>query len=264
MGNEVYNNVLKLYDMLGVEDVIPIAHIRIKPDIGILLDDSGNFLAATLTGEERSTIPCTIDSESRTSGVSPHPIHDNMSYICVEYPKFRERHIAYMNQLGNYVSQVDDILAKSVYTYLTKRTIRKDIAALLEYLANTQEEKIMVVFATLSHTETISKKWTQYYLSKLKINGICGITGEPDHIPSKYPKGIRNPADQARLFISNQKKMDSMPLVAPGYIASQKIIHTLQFMIYEGDSWAYQILKNKEKLPKEYKKWVREYERKKA
>lgn len=61
-----------------------------------------------------------------------------------------------------------------------------------------------------------------------------------------------------------QKKMDWMPTITPGYITSQKIIHTLQFMIYEGDSWAYQILKNHENLPKEYKKWVKEYERKKA
>lgn len=55
-----------------------------------------------------------------------------------------------------------------------------------------------------------------------------------------------------------------MPTITPGYITSQKIIHTLQFMLYEGDSWAYKILKNQENLPKEYKKWVKEYERKKA
>lgn len=36
--------------------------------------------------------------------------------------------------------------------------------------------------------------------------GNCGITGEPDYIPDKYPKGIRNPADQAKLFIATPKK----------------------------------------------------------
>lgn len=57
--------------------------------------------------------------------------------------------------------------------------------------------------------------------------------------------------------------MDSMPTNVPGYIASQKIIHTLQFMIYEGNSWAYQILKdNVDTIPETWKEWVEEYQAK--
>ena len=82
MEANVYNDILKQYDDLGIEDIIPIAHVRIKPDIGILLDDNGNFLGAIINNKERCSIPCTIDSESRTSGTAPHPISDNMSYIC--------------------------------------------------------------------------------------------------------------------------------------------------------------------------------------
>lgn len=280
-----WNEILKQYEILGVESVIPIAHIRIRPDVRILIDAYGNFVGAVATKNERCSIPCTIDSESRTKNIAPHPIHDNMSYVCGDYPQYKKRHAAYMEQLMEYIESVDDPVAKSVYQYLSKRTIRYDIKPVSEKL-DTSEEKLMIIFSVLTKEEThmlfnlryrekvvyagltdrgtISTLWRDYYISTLEKNGICGITGEPDYIPDKYPKGIRNPADQAKLFIATPKKMDWMPTITPGYITSQKIIHTLQFMIYEGDSWAYQILKNQENLPKEYKKWVKEYERKKA
>ena len=263
MNGNIWKEVLKQHEMLGIENIIPVSHIRIRPDIGILLDDNGNFVGATIIKNERCSIPCTIDSESRTNGISPHPIHDNMSYICGDYPNYEKRHEAYMKQLQSYTGSVDDNLAKSVYRYLEKKTIRLDIKKLTKQIDNISEEKLMVVFATLSHRDTISKKWTEYYTSTLDKNGICGITGEKDHIPDKYPKGIRNPSDQAKLFIANPKKMDSMPTNVPGYIASQKIIHTLQFMIYEGNSWAYQILKdNIDTIPETWKEWVEEYQAK--
>lgn len=280
-----WNEILKQYEILGVESVIPIAHIRIRPDVRVLIDAYGNFVGATATKNERCSIPCAINSESRTSGIAPHPIHDNMSYVCGDYPQYKKRHAAYMDQLREYIESVDDPVAKSVYQYLSKRTIRYDIKPVSEKL-DTSEEKLMIIFSVLTKEEThmlfnsryrdevvyaglmdrgtISTQWRDYYISTLEKNGICGITGEPDYIPDKYPKGIRNPADQAKLFIATPKKMDWMPTITPGYITSQKIIHTLQFMTYEGDSWAYQILKNQENIPKEYKKWVKEYERKKA
>jgi CRISPR-associated protein Csd1 len=261
MNGNIWKEVLKQHEMLGIENIIPVSHIRIRPDIGILLDDNGNFVGATIIKNERCSIPCTIDSESRTNGISPHPIHDNMSYICGDYPNYEKRHEAYMKQLQSYTGSVDDNLAKSVYRYLERKTIRLDIKNLTRQIENIQEEKVMVVFATLSHRDTISKKWTEYYTSTLDKNGICGITGENDHIPDKYPKGIRNPSDQTKLFIGNPRKMDSMPTTVPGYIASQKIIHTLQFMIYEGNSWAYQILKdNIDIIPETWKEWIEEYQ----
>ena len=106
--SSVYNEILKQYDMLNVEYVIPVAHIRIKPNIGILLDDYGNFQAAMVIENERCTIPCTIDSESRTSSIAPHPIHDNISYVSNYYPKYKNRHELYMKQLESYIREVDD------------------------------------------------------------------------------------------------------------------------------------------------------------
>ena len=86
---------------------------------------------------------------------------------------FVQRHDAYMKQLQNYIENVDDTLAKSVYRYLEKGTIRLDIENLTKQIESISEEKVMVVFATLSHRDTISRKWTEYYTSTLDKNGIC-------------------------------------------------------------------------------------------
>lgn len=259
MNANIYNEILKQHELLNVEDIIPVAHIRIKPDIGILLDDSGNFMGAKTINKERYSIPCTIDSESRTSGIAPHPIHDNMSYVCGDYERYSNRHRAYMKQLKEYVENIDDELAKAVYRYLEKKTIRGDIESLLSQLS-LPEEKAMIVFATPNHKDTISKRWTKYYVDSLDKNDFCPITGEPDYIPDKYAKGIRSQVDMGKLFISTEKPLNSMPVLSPGYVTSQKILHTLQFMMYEGNSWAYGILKdNMEYLPDEWQKKVKKY-----
>ena len=267
-----WKEILQVYEDMGVEDIIPIAHTRVKPNIKVLLDESGNFVGAMLNEQDRFTIPCTIESESRTSGCSPHPIHDNMQYLCSEYddPKCKEKHESYMKQLGEYIEEVDDELAKSVYRFLEKGLLRDCIKDLLKKV-NLPEEKVMVCFTMVSRealtrvSESEEKykayclhalqsgdgqdfQWRDYYLKTLEPNGVCSITGKPDFIPPTYPKGIRNSRDSAKLFVGGapqkqKENLNSMPGINPGYVISQKIIHTLQCMDYEGAQWAYQVIR---------------------
>lgn len=43
-----WENLLKVYEDMGVEDIIPIAHTRILPHIKVLLDENGNYIGAML------------------------------------------------------------------------------------------------------------------------------------------------------------------------------------------------------------------------
>ena len=234
-----WKEILQVYEDMGVEDIIPIAHTRVKPNIKVLLDESGNFVGAMLNEQDRFTIPCTIESESRTSGCSPHPIHDNMQYLCSEYddPKCKEKHESYMKQLGEYIEEVDDELAKSVYRFLEKGLLRDCIKDLLKKV-NLPEEKVMVCFTMVSR------------------EALCSITGKPDFIPPTYPKGIRNSRDSAKLFVSGstnkiKENLDGMPTINPGYVITQKIAHTLQCLNYEGEQWAYQMIRENKGITNE-------------
>ena len=133
-----WGNLLKVYENMGVEDIIPIAHTRILPHIKVLLDETGNYIGAMLNGKDRFTIPCTIESESRTSGNNPHPIHDNMQYLSADYNK--EKHDKYMEQLEAYISEVDDKLAKSVYRFVQKGLMRDVLQGFLKKIPYPEEK----------------------------------------------------------------------------------------------------------------------------
>lgn len=274
-----WKEILQAYEDMGVEDIIPIAHTRVKPNIKVLLDESGNFVGAMLN-QDRFTIPCTIESESRTSGCAPHPIHDNMQYLCNEYDdqKCKEKHESYMKQLKEYIEEVDDELAKSVYRFLEKGLLRDCIKDLLKKV-NLPEEKVMVCFAMVSRealtrvSESEEKykayclhalqsgegqdfQWRDYYLKTLEPNGVCSITGKPDFIPPTYPKGIRNSRDSAKLFVGGstnkiKENLDGMPTINPGYVITQKIAHTLQCLNYEGAHWGYQVVRDNKGITNE-------------
>lgn len=274
-----WKEILKVYKSMGVESIIPIAHTRIKPNVKVLIDESGNFVGAMLNEQDRFTIPCTIESESRTSGCAPHPIHDNMQYLCNEYDdqKCKEKHESYMKQLKEYIEEVDDELAKSVYRFLKKGLLRECIKDFLGKV-NLPEEKVMICFVMVTR-ETLTRasmsdeyegfclyalragdgqdfQWRDYYLKKLEPNGICSITGKPDFIPPTYPKAIRNSRDAAKLFVGGSIKkikenLDGMPTINPGYVITQKIVHTLQCMNYEGAQWVYQMIRENKGITNE-------------
>lgn len=202
--------------------ICPIAHTQIIARIGIMLDEQSNILSAA---KIRQSIfaPCTVKSECRSSNIAPHLIHDNASYITNVNP---DRHEAYMEQLIKFVNDTGDIFCKIVLKYLQKETLCDDLKNLIDLKDNPMT---VITFGIKGWEEnTINQTWINYYLSKLPKNGVCAITGENDYIPDAYAGNIRFPSDMAKLFMTKPDKLDGMPQLRAGYVASQKIIHTLQ------------------------------------
>lgn len=220
----IWQDLIETYDKQAkTRHICPIAHTQIIARIGIMLDEYSNILAAA---KIRQSIfaPCTAKSECRSRNVAPYLVHDNASYVAPGISP--ERHRAYMDQLREFVANTDDGFCKIVLRYLQKETICEDLHCLI----NLEDKPMTVItFGIKGRDEdTISQTWVDYYLSKLPKNGLCAITGELDYIPDAYPGNIRYPSDMAKLFCAKPDKLDGMPQLRPGYIASQKIIHTLQ------------------------------------
>ena len=264
-----WEELVKLYDKLEADGkpVCPIAHTYITAHIAILVDKNGNFLAAMIpeVKGELVAVPCTIESEGRTNNIAPHLISDQIQYVS-EFPHYEDKYQKYMDQLGNYVDRNPyDIYANAIYKYTSKGTLMDDIDGLL--IGDKDVRQKNVIFAVYGmNTEGRDLMWTKYYINDvLPVNGICSITGQPDHIPSSYPRDILAPGDRARLFISREGPLDNYPKNAPGYIASQKAIHALQYMIYGADNLErvnaeYNILHymKGEMKASELKKWIDE------
>lgn len=222
----MYQLLINDYDKnYMLKKIAPISHMKVTSDIHILLDATGFKMAAEM--HERTIIPCTIESETRTRNPSPHLLHDKLSYVA-KIPGYEHRHKLYMDQLSKYVDSTGNLIARTILEYLATNDILEDIFEVTSKM-NRPVDTLMTVFFVYPHDSTIDLQWTDYYLKTLPINGICPITGKPDHIPNAYPANIRYPGDMAKLFIANPlSKMDSKYDVTPGYIASQKILHTLQ------------------------------------
>ena len=224
----MWESLAGLYDNL-IKDgkpVCPIAHTYIAVHIAILLDQDGNFLCAmepSVKGQ-LTPVPCTIESDSRTSGVAPHLISDQIQYVCNVSGR-KKKHIAYIKQLEEYVSNNQkDSYAYAVLKYVSKGTVYDDIKTIIPKNNPFPVEKLNVLFAVYKNPYNGNDPlWTEYYLSTIKPNGICYVTGKKDFIPHTYPAGILSSNGRERLFLSGS------PV---GYIASQKIIHALQYMIY--------------------------------
>lgn len=226
---DAYKGLMVYYDNLvnAGEPVCPIAHTYITCHIGVLIDSDGGFLCAKAPDVkgELVPVPCTAKSETRTSNIAPHLLHDNLSYVADYEPKYKKRHDAYMARLEYYVNNCpEDLYAKAIYNYVVKNTLVDDIKDVLnEYDVHIQD-KLNILFCVYGmDNEGVDKHWSEYYPSRLKTNGICCITGKHDYIPDAYPKCITSANGTEVLFDAGSQV---------GYIAAQKIIHAMQYLIY--------------------------------
>ncbi len=109
----------------------PIGHILQKAHISITLDSAGNLISADVIPKEEAEtlIPCTEDSASRSSGLAPHPLHDNLQYIARDYGTYVEKknkagkdtpYDKYRELLGKWVSfDQANLKIKAVYDYIS-------------------------------------------------------------------------------------------------------------------------------------------------
>lgn len=215
--------LIKIYDRYWEPlKIAPIAHTKIMSDFVILLDANGYKMSAEV--HKYVPVPCTVESETRTANVAPHLLHDNIAYVA-NFPGHEKHHKVYMNQLYNYVKRSGDLAAKVIYDYVSGGTVINDLIPVMEKAKKNIKKpfaKINVVFLVYPSIDTINLRWTDYYVNSLPKNGICMATGQPDFIPKAYPAKIRSNTDFAKLFVDGSNV---------GYIASQKIIHTLQVLV---------------------------------
>lgn len=124
--------------------LIPISHIAVNIPLQINLDKEGNFVGADVIYEkenQRTIIPATLKSASRSSGSAPMPIDDTLKYLSKDYyPKISNKvkdskyYIDYINQLKGFVDYVNKFCSDSVkeqvnaiYSYISNNDIFSDL-----------------------------------------------------------------------------------------------------------------------------------------
>lgn len=124
--------------------LVPISHVAVNIPIQINLDKNGQFKGADVIEEkddQRTIIPATLKSASRSSGSAPMPIDDTLKYISKDYypeisnkDKDSKYYPDYINQLKAFVDYVNENCSdrvktqiNAIYSYVSQNDVFTDL-----------------------------------------------------------------------------------------------------------------------------------------
>ena len=229
--------------------LLPISHTTQTAHIEVRVTEDGEFHSAEVVdkGSASTVIPTTEESASRTSGVVAYPLHDKLGYVAGDYADYggsrrnEEQYAAYIQQLQDWASSSHaSSKVKSIYTYLSKRTLIRDLVRervlfldenqrLIEKWDDRAErlygekpplfsvlvgeiESAFVRFTVRSADRQLLPVWEdpemydsfiRYYNDKLGDVDLCYVTGQRLPITERHANKIRNAADKAKLISAN-------------------------------------------------------------
>ena len=117
------------------DELPPVGHMIVNAQIELTVDAEGNFVQARaiIKEDEPTLIPCTPDSASRTAGLVPHPLHDNLPYVARDYSDYatikkENPYDLYTEQLKAWVDSPYSLPAiRAVYHYVTHHAMIHDL-----------------------------------------------------------------------------------------------------------------------------------------
>ena len=224
--------------------LVPICHTINNMHITVSIDGNGHFIGSEVVpkDDQPTIIPCTESSAGRTSGLSPHPLDDKMTYIASGLNLMTDRIGDNSEANGLYISLLKDWVnsdptnfkIRAVLSYIESGTLLDDLVATGSVVLNGQgliaskeECPDAPLFAKAKipkgqedafirwsvdvgdgRTETwndpsMYSSWTSFFLSTQDYRGLCYITGEDVPLAKNHPSKIRNGGDGCKLISSN-------------------------------------------------------------
>lgn len=218
----------------------PVAHMDATAQIEITIDEDGNFIRATAVTDKKNSeifIPVSEESAGRSSGISPHALYDNLTYVAGDYEYFaveekdalsgRERFHEYVKLLKEWAdSEYSHPHIKVICRYIERKCMIKDLvdAGVIyldakgkfsnEKISGKSYEKCIVRFIVQDGIEPdkcwqdkeLIQLYQKYYVEKKKgkeSEDICYMTGEKNFVSSNHPKGILPSSPGAKLISAN-------------------------------------------------------------
>ncbi|KIY23611.1 type I-C CRISPR-associated protein Cas8c/Csd1 [Mesobacillus subterraneus] len=255
----LYETYESNFDRVGVVEkksndreftLLPISHTTQNAHIEVTITEDGTFHSARILdkNEMNTLIPCTEGSANRAgSKIAPYPLHDKLSYVAGDFVAYggkikkEEPFTYYIAQLKEWAESPYAVSkVKSIYNYVSKRTLIKDLVdskiLFLDgsgYLIETWDKKYestyaekpaifsvvtggqesaFIRFTVYSSKKLLTEVWKdqemynsfiRFYQDLLGDKDLCYITG--NFLPStdKHANKIRNSGDKAKLISAN-------------------------------------------------------------
>lgn len=234
--------------------LLPVSHITNNAGIEITINENGEFKNAVKVdkNDQMTIMPVSEDSASRSSGITPMPLFDKLSYIAGDYDNYaadekkkRPCYEAYMDTLHGWADLSDTPQkVKAICTYLDRGTVLKDLIDKNIY----DGTDTFVRFVVIGIEEPVLEPWRdkevyesyiRYYDTLLTEMDIDYTTGELCPVTQKLPSKIRNSGDKAKIISSNDTSnytfrgrfLSASEAVVVGYEVSQKAHNALRWLI---------------------------------
>ncbi|GAB6928989.1 type I-C CRISPR-associated protein Cas8c/Csd1 [Paenibacillus sp. JCM 10914] len=232
--------------------LLPVSHTTQNAHIEVLVTEDGEFHSAEVIVDKKESstlIPSTEKSSSRAGSViAPYPLHDKLIYVAGDFVSYggkvkgAEPFETYIQELQNWAESKYAVpKVKSIYHYLSKRTLIRDLVAFKNTLAVDREQKLIekwdsvyeelfpvrpaifgavagdqssafIRFTVHSPDRILTKVWKdaemyssflQYYQERLGDEDVCYVTGRLQPSTERHANKIRNAADKAKLISAN-------------------------------------------------------------
>ncbi|EJP85727.1 type I-C CRISPR-associated protein Cas8c/Csd1 [Bacillus cereus] len=230
--------------------LLPISHTTQTAHMEVSITEDGEFHTAETIGKSdaNTLIPCTENSANRAGAkIAPYPLHDKLSYVAGDFVTYggkikkEEPFTYYIRQLEEWaVSPYATAKVKSIYTYLSKRRLIKDLVEkgilhvdtkgeLMEAwdknaealpgekppifsVVTGNQESAFVRFNVYSPNKMLTKVWKdpemydsfiKFYNNFLGKDDYCYVTGNIMPSTVKHANKIRNAGDKAKLVSAN-------------------------------------------------------------
>lgn len=248
-------------------DLWPQSHIVKKAHVEIAIDTAGNFRRARKLDWSNSPtlIPATEESAGRTSGISPHPLCEELSYCAADLPgsvterleKYKALLKAWRDSEFNH-PKVDSILA-----YVEKGAVWSDLNGEKLFPVTTEDargnktkvadDKVFLRWVVEGghdpcfntwDDKALIVAWVRFDTQQNSTEGFCMVTGKPARIAQSHPRFIRRAGDGAKLISANdfdgytfrgrfteQKKDYEKQACSVSYEVTQKAHNALRWLI---------------------------------
>lgn len=231
--------------------LLPISHTTQNAHIEVMVTEDGEFHSAEIIDKSDAStlIPSTEKSASRAGSViAPYPLHDKLSYVAGDFVAYggavkgEEPFATYIQELQNWAeSRYAHPKVKSIYRYLSKRTLIQDLVAFKHTLAVDGDNRLIekwdkkyeglyvekptifsviagdqssafIRFTVYSPDRILTRVWKDrevyesfihYYQERLGDEDICYVTGKTLPSTERHANKIRNAADKAKLISAN-------------------------------------------------------------
>lgn len=255
--NRTYNNAK---DLVGVKDekgciLLPLSHSTAEAQVEIIINLNGKFLRVNRIEKQNATtvIPVTEDSATRSSGISPMPLCDNLKYIAGDFDRecrpsksMYKYFEAYCNELRKWnESEYTTKEIKAVYDYIIGEHVVADLKKAGAYESPDDFVRFLVydestgIQKSVSDNREVQENFHLYYTHTMDDKEICFVSGNEAAVAHKFPAKIRNTGDKAKLISSNDTQgytfrgrfKTASEAVSVSYEVSQKAHNALRWLI---------------------------------